>query len=121
MFAEWANNMHSVCYGIQFESTSLSPMSCVYHAAHTYMHAHTYVRTRITTFSTLVMECCTSFLVKGHHEQMHTILVPVLYSFGTSPLFLQDSSRPLHPHQKEIESIHLLFVVFLVPSESDQV
>ena len=39
VFAEWANNI-----GIQFESTSLSPMSCVYHAAHTYMHAHTYVR-----------------------------------------------------------------------------
>ena len=50
---------------------------------------------------------------------MHTILVPVFYSFGTSPLFLQDSSRPLYPHEKE--SIHLLFVVFLVLSESDQV
>ena len=91
MFAEWANNMHSVCYGIQFESASLSSMPCVYHAAHMYTYACTYVRMRITIFGTLVMGILHIIFGKGlplgnaHYSSPCFIIIAVWNKSSISP------------------------------------
>ena len=91
-----------------------------YLQCHVYTMQHTRICMHIRTYEDHhICHTCYGMLhiIFGKGSPLANV-VPVLNIIG-SPVFQQDSSRPLHSHEKE--SIHLLFVVFLVPSESDQV